>query len=137
MQMQNVLGGFLADNKTDKPFLYSKQTNGNVKVGATYDTYTFGGNTVAITVDRALSLEYGEDKGYGILIDLTGDKASGRPAIEMFTLEGKQLEENTYSGVGLGKDAVATKVAGGSYIMSGYWGVAVYNPYRSCIIMQN
>jgi hypothetical protein len=137
MDLQNVLGQYLADNKTDGAYLWSKQTNGNIKAGATYDAYTFGGNTLIIHVDRALSLEYGEDKGYGILIDLTGDKASGRPAIEMFTLEGKQLVEDTVTGVGLRGGEVATKVAGGSFIMSGYWGVAVYNPYRSCILMQN
>jgi hypothetical protein len=137
MQLQTVLGSYLSDNRsTDGGYLWSKQSNGNVKVGATYDAYTFAGNTLMVKVDRALSLEYGEDKGYGIMIDLTGDKASGRPAIEAFTLGNKQLVEDTFTGVGLQGTQVATKVAGGSFIMSGYWGIAVYNPYRSVILMQ-
>ena len=119
MDVQNTLGGYLADNKAEGAHLWSKQSNGNVKVGATYDAYTFGGNTLIIHVDRALSLEYGEDKGYGVMIDLTGDKATGRPAVEKFTVEGKQLVENEFVGVGLRDGQVASKVAGGSFVMSG------------------
>lgn len=79
--MQNTMSEFLANHRAnDGAYIYSKAANGNVKVGATYDAYTFAGNTLIIKVDRTLSIEYG-DKGFGILIDLTADKASGRPAI--------------------------------------------------------
>lgn len=134
--LQVVLGEFLQNHNTDGAYIWSKSGNGFVKVGATYDSYTFSGNTVIFHVDRALSIEYG-DKGYGILVDLTADKASGRPAIEQFTISGKELIENTLTGVGIKNGEVASPVAGIKWIMSGYCGVAVYNPYRSVVILEN
>ena len=109
---------FLNNHHTDGAFIYSKAANGMVKAGATYNAYVFSDNTVMFNVDRALDLEY-PDKGYGILVDLTGDKASGRPSIEMFTVAGKQLLENTVTGVGIRSGEVATPVAGIKYVMSG------------------
>lgn len=77
--VQNTMSEYLMNHRTDAAYIYSKN-NGMVKAGATYNAYEFGSNTVKFVVDRALSFEYGE-KGFGVLIDLTGDKASGRPAI--------------------------------------------------------
>jgi len=135
--IQNSMSEYLANHHTDAAYIWSKDANGYVKVGATYDAYTFAGNTIAFKVDRALDLEY-PTKGFGIMVDLTGDKASGRPAIEMFTVAGHQIMEDTFEGVGLkNNNKVGTKVAGGSYIMSGYQGIAVYNPYRSAILFEN
>jgi hypothetical protein len=132
--LQNTMSEFLANHHTDAAYIWSK-TNGMVKAGATYNAYTFSDNTVIFKVDRALSIEY--QKGYGILVDLTADKASGRPAIEMFTLGNKQLVENTLTGVGIQNGPVASPVSGIKYVMSGWQGVAVYNPYRSVILFQN
>jgi len=134
--LQTTMSEFLANHHTDEPFIYSKSAEGYVKAGATYNAYLFGDNTVVFNVDRALSIEY-PDKAYGIMVDLTGDKASGRPAIEMFTIEGKQFIENTLTGVGIQSGAVASPVAGIKYIVSGWQGVAVYNPYRSVVLYQN
>jgi hypothetical protein len=98
------------------------------------------GNEVIFKVDRALSIEY-PDKGYGILVDITGDKTNGKSAINMFTLEGCEFISSTLSGVG-GLDgrssgAVASPVAGSKLINSGFAGVQVANPYRSFILLQN
>lgn len=134
--LQNTMSEFLANHRTDGAYIYSKSSNGMVKAGATYNSYEFGGNSVLFSVDRALDLEY-PTKGFGIIVDLTGDKESGRPAIELFTVRGKQLIENTLPGVGIKNGEVATSVAGIKYMMSGYCGVAVYNPYRSVIILEN
>lgn len=134
--LQNTMSEFLANHRTDEPYIYSKSANGMVKAGATYNAYTFSDNTVIFNVDRALDLEY-PTKGYGIMVDLTGDKESGRPAIEMFTVRGKQLIENTLTGVGIKNGDVATAVSGIKYVMSGYQGVAVYNPYRSVVLFEN
>ena len=135
--IQNTMSEYLANHHTDGAYVWSKSANGNVKVGATYDSYEFAGNTIALKVDRALDLEY-PSKGFGVMIDLTGDKASGRPAIELHTVAGHQIMEDTFEGVGLkNNNKVGTKVAGGSYIMSGYQGIAVYNPYRSAILFEN
>lgn len=134
--LNNSLSEFLADHNTDGAYLWSKQSNGYVKVGATYNAYEFGGNTIIMHVDRALSIEYA-DKGYGIMIDLTADKTSGRPAIEQFTIEKKEIVENTITGVGIENGPAATSVAGIKWVMSGYWGIACYNPYRSVVILEN
>ena len=134
--LQNSLSEFLQNHHTDGAYVWSKSSNGYVKVGATYDAYEFSGNTVIFHVDRALSIEYG-DKGYGIMIDLTADKASGRPAIEQFTLKDKDIIENELPGVGIKNGTAVSPVAGIKWVMSGYWGVAVYNPYRSVVIRQN
>lgn len=79
-----VLGEFLSHYRTDGTFMYSKSANqgkgGYVKVGATYDTYEFAGNTITFMCDRALTREY-PTKGYGVCIDLTADKTTGMPAI--------------------------------------------------------
>ena len=134
--VQNVLSEFLAAHKPDGAYVWSKQANGELKVGATYSAYEFAGNTIILKVDRALTIEY-PDKGYGVMIDLTADKTSNRPAIEQFTIEGKELVENTLTGVGIRPGEVASPVAGIKWVMSGYSGIAVYNPYRSVILLEN
>lgn len=130
--LQTVLSEFLANHKPDGAYVWSKTSNGRVKVGATYEAYTFSGNDVIFHVDRALSVEYA-DRGYGILVDLTADKTSGRPAIEAFTIGGKELIENELTGVGIKNGQVATPVAGIKWVMSGYWGV---NQLRSSRVTQ-
>ena len=49
--LQVTLGEYLNNAKTDGCYFYSKAANkgegGYVKVGATYDTYRFGGELVA------------------------------------------------------------------------------------------
>ena len=47
MLVNQVLGHFLADFKTDGTYLYSKQANGYVNVGATFQSYEFMGKLVA------------------------------------------------------------------------------------------
>ena len=45
--IQVSLGSYLANYKTDGCYMYSKAANDYVKVGATFDTYRFGGNFIA------------------------------------------------------------------------------------------
>lgn len=135
-ELQNTLSEFLSNHKPDGAYIWSKQANGNIKVGATYDAYEFAGNTIILKADRALDFEY-PDKGFGVLIDLTADKKSGRPAIEAWSVEGKELVENTLTGVGIRSGEVASAVSGIKWTMCGYWGIAVYNPYRSVILLEN
>lgn len=71
------------------------------------------------------------------MIDLTADSATGRPAIEQFVLEGRELIDNTLRGVGFEDGQVATPVAGSMMTLTGTWGVGVYNPYRSAILVEN
>lgn len=114
-----VLGEFLYHYRTNGTFMYSKSANqgkgGYVKVGATYDTYEFSGNTITFMCDRALTREY-PTKGYGVCIDLTADKTTGMPAIAKFSLTGKDFMTNKIVGVGGydGKSSgeVASNVAG-------------------------
>lgn len=134
--LQNVLSEFLMNHRPDGAYVWSKSGNGNIKVGATYEAYTFSGNTVIFHVDRALSIEYG-NKGYGILVDLTADKTNNRAAIEAFTIKDKEMTESVMYGAGTRSGEVSTPVNGIHWSMSGYWGVAVYNPYRSVVILEN
>jgi hypothetical protein len=136
-QVQRTLREYLKDWKTNGAFFYSQKAGKNVSVGATFDTYIFGGNQISFHVDKALTLEY-PDKGYGLVIDLTADKTSAAPAMQMFTVKGGEFIRGVLKGVG-GLDGVtsgevSTPVAGSKLIHMGHAGVGVMNPYRSYII---
>jgi 2',3'-cyclic-nucleotide 2'-phosphodiesterase (5'-nucleotidase family) len=76
-QMVNdTLREYLRDWKTNGTFLYSKAAGGDVKVGATYSSYEYAGNTVTFQVDKSLTMWY-PDKAYGLFLDLTADKTTG------------------------------------------------------------
>lgn len=135
-----VLGEYLANFHTDGTYMYSKAKDGYVKVGNTFSTYEYAGNTVTFAVDRALSREFGNEKGYGLCLDLTADKTSNMPAIAKFTLTGKDFITNKIAGVG-GLDGktsgeVSSNVAGSKMVMMGYAGIAAFTPYRSFILRQ-
>lgn len=138
-----VLSSYLADHRTDGSYMYSKQANkgqgGYIKVGATFNSYEFAGNTVTFAVDRALGREY-PNKGYGICLDLTADKTTGTPAIAKFALMGKDCITNTIPGVG-GADGktsgnVASNVAGSKMVMMTYAAIAAFTPFRSAMIYE-
>ena len=135
--VQNVLGNYLNDRKADGAYLWSKGGEGKfVKVGATFDAYEWGGNTVVFKVDRTLSREYLDP--YAVCIDLTTGKTSTQPPIAMFSLKNADFVMNEFIGVG-GKDGktsgvVSSPVAGGSMIAHGYACAAVFNPYKSFIL---
>lgn len=141
--LQITLSSYLSDHHTDGTYMYSMSQNKGlgkyVSVGATFDTYNFGGNQVTFTVDRALTREY-PNKGYGLCLDLTADKTSGTPAIAKFALMGKDVIVNYIEGVG-GRDgktsgAVSTNVAGSKEIMHTYAAVAAFTPFRSAVIYE-
>lgn len=138
--VQRNLSTWLANFKTCGTYLWSKAANGYVNVGATFDSYEFAGNTISFKVDRTFSREYGDNKGFGLFLDLTADKTSGTPAIEMFTLKGGDFISNKLPGVGgldgLSSGLVASTVAGSKLINWGYSGIAVFNPYRSFILRE-
>lgn len=143
-QINNELHDWLADHKTDGTLFYSKAAKNYVKVdswkvGATFTSYEFGGNTISFMPDRALTREY-PDKGYGILIDLTADKTSGTPAIAKFSLTGQDAIVNKIEGVGgsTGKMSgnVSTNVAGTKMVMHTYSGIACFTPHKSAIIRE-
>ena len=138
--VQNTLFTFLAAFKVTDTLLWSKAANSYVKVGTTFDTYEYGGNTISFKVDRTFSREYGREKGYALCLDLTADASSAEPPIQMFTLKGGQLIQNQIYGVG-GKDGlssgvVSTPVSGSKLVLFGYAGVGVFNPYRSFILRE-
>jgi hypothetical protein len=139
-EAQTVLAEFLNQYKILNPGIYSQKEGKKISVGAEYTGYSFMGNEVILKVDRALSIEY-PDKGYGIMVDLTGDKTNGKSAINMFTLEGAEFITSTIAGVGglngRSSGAVASPVAGSKLVNSGFAGVQVANPYRSFVLLQN
>lgn len=139
-QIQEELMGWLKLWTPVNPVFFSQKANSNVTVGATFDSYVFGGNQISFKVDKAFTLEYPE-KGYGVVIDLTADATSGTAAIQMFTLQGAEFIRNTIAGVGglNGNESgeVSSSVAGSRIIHAGYAGVGVFNPYRSFILEEN
>ena len=117
-QIQRVLGNWLRDHKSDAPYIYSKGANGYVKVGATYDSYTYAGNTITFKQDRSLNLEFPK-KGYGFFLDLSTD-SNGTPGVMRFTFKDGDLIHNVLKGVGgtsgLESGEVASPVAGAKII---------------------
>ena len=134
--VQKTLSSFLQNNKVENAYLWSKFEEKNIKVGATYAAYEFGGNTIVFHVDNALSTEY-PNRGFGILVDQTTDKATGMSQWTMFTLRDKAFIDNTIAGVQTKRGEVATSVAGGKDVVSGYSGIAAMNPYRAYVLIQN
>jgi hypothetical protein len=134
--LQRVCAEFLKNHQVDQQFMWSNYENSRIKVGATYGAFEWMNNVISFRPDRALTNEY-PTKGYGILVDLTTDKASGMAPIQKFTLEGKEFVLNHLTGVGIKNGEVATGVAGETYIASGYAGIGIMNPYRTYILMQN
>ena len=137
--VQTTLREYLRDWQTTGTFLFSKAAGGEVEVGATYKSYEFMGNVITFQVDRALSREY-PGKAYGLFLDLTADKATGTPAIQMFTFKGGEFITNKLKGVGgftgLESGEVFSPVAGSKLINWGYAGVGVFSPYRSFILQE-
>lgn len=138
--VQNVLDAWLKDYATDGTFLYSKGENGYMNVGATYQSYTWAGNTVTFRIDRSFDIEY-PDRKFGVMLDLTPDGQKGHAAINLLTFKGGQYIHNWILGVGgkngLSSGQVSSPVAGNKHVMWGYSGVAVYAPYRSVIMMSD
>lgn len=135
--VQQTIGDYLARFKTDAAFMYSKKANGYISVGATYDSYTMAGNTITFSTDRALTREFGNEKGYLLCVDLSGDSAENQPAMAQFSLKGKEFISNSISGVGGIKGGtsgeVSSPVAGSKLVIHGFAGISVFNPYRSFI----
>jgi hypothetical protein len=139
-EVQLSLSGWLANFKPVGTYLWSKRENDYVEAGATYSSYQFAGNVLTFKVDRALSREFGDEKGFGVIIDLTADKAEGKPGISLYTIKGGDYIMNTLEGVGkltgTGSGTVSSPVASSKLIASGYAGVCVAAPYRSFILQQ-
>lgn len=120
--VQRVLGEYLANRRTDESYVWSKGGQGKyIKVGATFDSYEWGGNIITFKPDRTLSREFLEP--YGLCIDLTTGKTSTQPPVAMYSLKGKDFVTNEILGVGgrSGGDngIVSSPVAGGSIIAHG------------------
>ena len=138
--IQDTLADFLSHNNIDGSYMWSMKANDYIQVGATYNSYKYGGNTVTFVVDRTFSREFGFDKGYALCLDLTADKTNAQPPIAMFTLKGGDFITNKVLGVGgadgLSSGVVSSPVAGSKIINWGYSSVAVFNPYRSFILRE-
>lgn len=138
--LQDSLSLWLSRFKTCGTYLWSKRANDYIDVGATFQSYEMGGNTISFKVDRTFSREWGNDKGFGLMLDLTADKETGKPAIQMFTLKGGDFITNKYPGVGgldgLSSGIVSSTTAASKIINWGYSGVGVFSPYRSFILKE-
>ena len=134
--LQRVCAKFLRDHHVDQQFMYSNYEKNRIKVGATYGAFEWMNNIVSFRPERALTIEY-PNKGFGIIVDLTTDKASGMAPIQKITLKGHEFFLNHIAGPGIKDGEVATNVAGESYIVSGYGGIICVNPFRTYMLIQN
>lgn len=114
-EWQRVMSAWIVAHHTDGAFLYSKGSNGYVNLGATYEGYTWAGNSVIVKVDRSFDVEFPSRK-YAILVDLSSDAGTGRPALAYFTFKGGDLIHNVITGIGgatgLASGEVSSPVAG-------------------------
>lgn len=137
-EFQRVMGAWLADRHTDGAYLYSKEANGYISLGATYEGYRYGGNELYVKIDRSLDIEFPTRK-YAMIVDLTEGSTNGVPAIALFTFKGGEIINNNIPGVGgktgLESGTVSSPVAGQHLAIWGYAGVGVMNPYRSVILL--
>lgn len=97
-------------------------------------------NEITFKVDRAMTLEYGNSKGRALAIDLTGYSTGNQPPVALFSLKGADMVSNKYVGVGgldgISSGEVASPVAGSKRILWGYASIAVFNPYKSAVLME-
>ena len=125
-EWQRVMNAWIVAHKTDGSFLFSKGSNGYVDLGATYESYTFGGNKISVKIDRCFDVEFPTRK-YAALLDLTADAATGKPAMAFFTFKGGDIIHNVIVGVGgksgLASGEVSSPVAGSKLVNWGYGGV--------------
>lgn len=71
--VNKVLMAHLKDFKTDGALFYSKVNGGSYyKVGASFSSYEFNGNTITFKVDRTLTREY--IMPFAMCLDFTGGK---------------------------------------------------------------
>ena len=124
---------------SNSTFMYSID-KGDVEVGATFASYEYGGNKIVFAPNQALTNEF-PDKGYGIIIDLTKDAKTGRPAVASFTLKGNEIITGTMRGLG-GKDGktsgdISSPITASSYHIVGISGLGFFKPYAAHIIMEN
>lgn len=126
------LAKYLEEFKTDGTLFYSKANGVGYKVGATFSSYEFAGNTISFTVNRALTREY--KLPFAMCIDFTGGRTGSTAPINLYTLKGKDLVFNTLQGVGERDGEVSTLVAGSAMTAQGYASIAVTNPYRSFLL---
>ena len=104
-EVQEVLGAWLADHKTDGAALWSRKSNGYVEVGATYQAYEFMGNKILFKHDRALDVEF-PYRPFGAMIDLTADVNSGKNVKNVEVIGG---ENNEIKNVNIVEDLTVTK----------------------------
>jgi len=139
-QVGRTLREYLKAYAQDGTYFFSSKGNREVSVGAHFNSYMIQGNEISFVVDRCLSHEYGNN-GYGVMLDMTKDMNTGRPAISAFTLRGGEMIYGNLPGLG-GMDGktsgqIATSVMGSSYHLAAYSGVAVFNPYRAFILQES
>ena len=137
--VNRLLQEYLSRFTPTASYMYSAAKSGYLKVGNTYDSYEFAGNTITFKVERALTYEWGE-KAFGVFVDLTGDSTTGSPAVQLFTLKGGDFISSKFPGVGgldgLTSGIVSSAIAASKLIILGYSGIGVFNPYRSYFLIE-
>ena len=113
-----------------------------IKVGATFNTFIYDGNTITFVEDSSLTSHY-QDRGYAIFVDtgLYEDEKGQVPGIHLKTLKGRALIKSHITGIG-GIDGTTSGLAsnaadGGRFVVLGWRGLCVRYPYAAVIFEEN
>lgn len=137
----NVLKGMTDKYGGMKRYKETKVPN-SVSIGATFNTYTYEGNTITFVIDEALTKHY-PDRGYGIFIDTGIYEENGKEtaAVELVTMKGRKMIEGTVTGMGGANGTtsgqVATALDASRYEILGWRGLRVKAPYSAVIMEEN
>lgn len=130
------------DGMARKAKLAQKNIPNPIKVGATFNTYIYEGNTITFVEDSALTSHY-RDRGYAIFVDtgLYEDEKGQVPGVHLKTLKGRALVKSHITGIG-GIDGTTSGIAsnaadGGRFVVLGWRGICVRNPYAAVIFEEN
>ena len=129
---------------SDGGWFYSKETRDGkpkkLKIGATINSYEFGGNYINIMPSRQLSRQY-KDQGYAVFMDTGADIQTERANVEYFTIKGQEIITGHLEGLG-GRDgktsgSIATSVEGSSYHMTTQGGAVAFKPWASYLVYES
>jgi hypothetical protein len=107
-----------------------------IKAGVTFSAYEFDGNILNIMPDTSLTEHFG-NRGYGIIIDTTPNKAEGEPTLKKMTLKNNEFILNTRKGAGVTSGEVSNMSEVNEYSAISYAGAMLANPSVAHLLVQS
>jgi len=125
---------------------YVRTKNGKIQLGAEYNSFTFQGNTIIVSVnnvfDHPANISPKDDEGRFLesskMLFIDASSYDGVRNIQMIAKDGRSFITGDLDGVG-GQDGktsgkVSTTLDGSSKIIIGTMGLILHNPYSSYLL---